>query len=183
MKKIILIIISSIFLSSCLWNSSEDGLISYNENQDFSLKIPNNWEIINEKEKVLPKPRSWEIELAVKSKTEKDWFFNNLLILSEQQKDEISAWEYIKENVKNFENDYFEYKKIEEKDFQFNDWKNSKLVVFEARYNKNTTKSKFLQTATFCSNKKIYFLTLAIPKEINDISKYEYMISTLNCKK
>lgn len=182
MKKIFTIIFLVFFLNSCFWNSGNDWLINHSE-ENFSIKIPNNWEIITEKEKVLPKPKSWEIEFAIKSKNEKDWFFNNLTILSEKQKSEVSASDYIDVNIKNPENNYFEYEEIEAKKFKFENGDSSKIVIFDARYNDKTPKLKFLQTANFCKDEKMYFLTLAISKDIKDTSRYENILSSFSCKK
>jgi hypothetical protein len=55
------------------------------------------------------------------------------------------------------------------------------LYVFEAKYNMDTPKLKFLQTAHICSGTKAYFMTIALPTDIDDTSKYEYLLSTFNC--
>jgi hypothetical protein len=62
------------------------------------------------------------------------------------------------------------------------DEEKSIVYIFEAKYNIDTPKLKFLQTAHICNQDKAYFLTLAIPVTIKDISKYEYLLSTFACK-
>lgn len=182
MKKIFIIFFSLLALSSCFFNSNKDWLTSYDSDK-FSMRIPNNWEIIQNKDRILPKPRSGSIELAVTAKEEKNGFSNNLLVLSEDLKVEISPWEYVDSTSINSEKNYFEYSKIENKDITFADWQKSKVNIFEARYNNQTPKLKFLQTADICEKNKAYYLTLAIPKNITDTTKYEYMLSTFSCKK
>ena len=108
---------------------------------------------------------------------------NNLLVLSEKLLIDSSASEYITSANLNSENEYFEYKKIEEKDLTFTDSSKSKIFIFEARYNNSTKKLKFLQTANICKDRKAFFITLAIPSTITDYKKYEYILSTFNCKK
>lgn len=182
MKKIIFLLIITLSLSSCFNNDKGDWLNQYDKWENFSIRIPNNWEIIDNKDSILPKPKSWKIELAVKSKTEIDWFLNNILILSEKVKENTDIINYINSENINIEKEYFEYKKIKENEITFSDQKKSKIIIFEARYNNSTPKLKFLQTASICKD-KIYYITLAIPKNIDDVSKYEYMLWTFNCKK
>lgn len=184
MKKILVIILWSFLITWCFWATKDDWLIDYDKSQYFSMRIPNNWEIIENKDWILPKPRSWNIELAVSAKDDNKWFFlNNLLILSEDLKTEISASDYIESaTLKNDEN-YFEFKKISEKEINFSDWNKSSISIFEARYNDRTPKIKFLQTANICKNNKWFFLTIAIPTSVENTSKYEYMLSTFWCKK
>jgi hypothetical protein len=78
--------------------------------------------------------------------------------------------------------DYLDYTKIESRDITFLDEEVSTLYVFEARYNLDTPKLKFLQTAHICNSNKAYFFTLAIPTTVSDISKYEYLLTTFKCK-
>ena len=112
MKKIFFTFLFLIFtLSSCFWGEW-DWLNLYDKAKDFSIRVPKDWEIIQNKDWILPKPRSWDIELAVSSKTEKDNFFNNLLVLSEKLLIDSSASEYITSANLNSENEYFEKKKI-----------------------------------------------------------------------
>jgi hypothetical protein len=75
-----------------------------------------------------------------------------------------------------------DYKKLESKNFSFTDKEESILYVFEAKYNLDTPKLKFLQTAHICNANKAFLLTLAIPTNIKDLSKYEYLLSTFECK-
>lgn len=181
MKKIFISIFLSLFLVSCFSSEKQDWLIAYSS-ENFSLRIPDNWEIIDNKDKSLPTPRSWNIEFVIRSKNEKNWFSNNMIILSEDKKFETTASEYINSSSISYEKDYFEYEKIDEKNINFINWNSSKILVFEARYNDHTPKIKFLQTADICNN-KIFYITLAIENNISDVSRYEYMLSNFNCKK
>lgn len=180
MKKIFVIFFLIFWLLSC--GESDDWLINFSW-ENFSLRIPNNWEIIDNKDNSIPLPSTWKVEFAIRTKTESNWFLNNLIILSEEQKNKISAEEYVSSSNLVSEKDFFEYKKIEEKEISFKDWNSSKLIIFEARYNNQTPKVNFLQTANICSDGKAYHLTLALEKTISDFSRYEYMLSNFNCKK
>jgi len=68
-KKIVITIFMLILLVSC---GEDTGIVSsgliLTEGNDFSISIPANWEIIKDKETLLPKPSEGNIELAVTSK-------------------------------------------------------------------------------------------------------------------
>jgi hypothetical protein len=64
----------------------------------------------------------------------------------------------------------------------FNDEEKSTAYIFEARYNIDTPKLKFFQTAHICNQNKAYFITLALPPSVKDLSKYEEFIATFQCK-
>lgn len=181
MKKIFSLIFLWFFLVWCFSNTDSDGLVFYNDNENFSLKIPENWEVIENTTWVLPKPRSWEIEFAVKSKIEKEGFLNNLVVLSENLKSEISASSFVKSTTINSENDYFEYEKIEDKNFVFENGDSTNIVIFNARYDEKTPKLKFIQTANICKN-RAFLITLAISSSVEDTSRYEKMLSSFSCK-
>ncbi|MBT4632488.1 hypothetical protein HOB94_00425 [bacterium] len=56
------------------------------------------------------------------------------------------------------------------------------IYIFEAKYNLDTPKIKFLQTARVCNQNKAFFFTIALPTTIKDTTKYEYLLSTFECK-
>lgn len=181
MKKVFIVLFLILTLSSC-FSEEKDWLTNY-ETNNFSLKVPNNWEIIENKEWIIPTPRTGKIEFVVRSKNESNWFLNNLVILSEDNKEDLDSLYFSNLLNNNSKKDYFEYKKISEKEFHLKNWKKSKIIIFDARYNDETPKIKFLQTAISCSNKKVYSITLAIDKQIENILKYENILSSFNCKK
>jgi hypothetical protein len=80
------------------------------------------------------------------------------------------------------ETDYLEYLKLSSKEITFADNDTSILYEFEAKYNLETQKLKFLQTAHICNKTKAYFITLALPTSITNTSKYIDFISTFLCK-
>jgi len=80
------------------------------------------------------------------------------------------------------EKDYLNYRKLDSKDFTFNDSEESKLYIFEAKYNLNTPKLRFIQTAYICNQKDAYFFTVALSAQIRDTSKYEAFLKTFTCK-
>ena len=78
--------------------------------------------------------------------------------------------------------DYLDYTELDSKEFTYTDLEKSILYTFEAKYNIDTPKLKFLQTAHVCNQNKAYFITLAIPTSVIDTSKYEDFLATFTCK-
>jgi len=56
------------------------------------------------------------------------------------------------------------------------------LYIFEAKYNYDTPKLKFLQTAHICNQTDAYFFTIALSPLVRDTSKYEAFLKTFKCK-
>jgi hypothetical protein len=78
--------------------------------------------------------------------------------------------------------DYVDYQQLESKEIVFSDDETSVLYVFEAKYNQDTPSLKFLQTAYVCGQNKAFLLTIAISRSIKDISRYEQLLSSFDCK-
>jgi hypothetical protein len=56
------------------------------------------------------------------------------------------------------------------------------LYIFEAKYSEQTPVVQYLQTAYICKNNKAFFITLALPLDIKDTTKYQEMIASFECK-
>jgi len=180
-KKIFLV--SVLLLVSCWDNTVVDNVWLNNiDKWNFSINIPSNWEIIENTQNILPKPNNWEIELAVASKVLKNWFKNNLLILSDELNTFTSSKDFSMLNNVWASKDYIDYTLLDTKKFIFTDLEESVLYIFEAKYNYDSPKLKFLQTAHICNQKKWYFFTIAIPVSIKDTSKYEALLQSFACK-
>jgi len=183
-RNFFLLIITSLIIVSC---GDEPGSVSVwwlvmVENEDIKIEVPANWKVIDDKEKILPVAKDSDIELAVVSENMVWGFANNLLILSNELNSFTTSKDFSMFNNIWAQSDYLDYKKIESKEFSFLDEELSVLYIFEAKYNLDTPKLKFLQTAHICNQDKAFFLTLAIPTSVRDISKYEYLLSTFACK-
>jgi hypothetical protein len=79
-------------------------------------------------------------------------------------------------------NDYLEYTELSSKEINFVDDEVSILYEFESKYNLNTPKLKFLQTAHICNGARAYFITLALPTSVSDISRYVDFIQSFRCR-
>lgn len=183
-KKTLIILSVLLLITSCSWNeqitTESKSLTSYKWT-DFSLDIPISWVVINNSWSTLPTPKDWKLELAVSAKEEKDGFVNNMIILSKDLEGKTKSYDFmLKNNPKNYKW-YDNYLELEAKDFEFADGEKSKLYVFEAKYNKDNTRLKFMQTAKVCDEKKSFFLTIGLSLNINDTAKYEDILKSFEC--
>lgn len=189
-KKILIINFVLFWLFSCslFWstttntNTVDPWLINYDWT-DFSVSIPWNWQVIKDWDKSLPKPWAWKIELSLTSKDMKNWFSNNMLILSSEIINKISSKDFSIWNYAWAKKQYISYREIETKDFIFTDWEPSFLHIFEWKYSENTPKLKFLQIWHICNEKKVFFITIALSQDVTDTSKYNNILKTFACKK
>jgi len=195
MKKILIILLTTFLLFSC-W---EDEKATNDDNsnketstkkvwlrnypwKDFSIQIPVAWNLITKSDDIVPNPNKWKIELAVTSSETINWFANNLIILSQDLEKFTTSKNYSITNNVWAENEYLNYFKKSSKEFDFLDWEKSVIYNFEAKYSDETPILQFLQTAYVCNTNKAFFITVALPVDIKDISKYEKMIATFKCK-
>ncbi len=183
-KKIIVLLTFLFLLTSCFWWSTTtntwNSLTNFKWN-DFSIDVPISWVIMTNSWTTLPIPKEWNLELVVSAKEEKDWFVNNMIILSKDLEEKTTSYNFmVKNNPKNY-NWYENYKELEAKDFEFITWEKSRLYVFESKYNKDNSKLKFIQTAKVCDGKKSFFLTIGLSLNINDTAKYEDILKSFEC--
>ena len=187
LKKVFCVLFLSLFLVSC-WDDTVEVIevstkwLTETSMSDFSISIPSSWEIIDDIETILPKPKDGNIELAVTSKDIQGWFSNNMLILSDILNTFTTSKEFSMLNNIWASKDYLEYIKLDSKEITFLDEEESMLYIFEAKYNMETPKLKFLQTAYVCNQKKAFLFTIALSTEVDDTSKYEELIKTFTCK-
>lgn len=181
MLKYIFSIIFVFSLVSCGSSNENASWLTLVDKEDFSIQSPENWEILNSQD-VLPKANKWDIKLTVSSTNSQWWYANNMIILWDRLTSLTSSKDYSMLNNVWAKSDYLEYTAIESKDILFSDGEESILYIFEAKYNYETPKIKFLQTASICNGYDAYFMTISIPSTVTDTSKYEYLLSTFSCK-
>jgi hypothetical protein len=146
------------------------------------MNLPSNWDIVKDVDNTLPTPSAWEIELAVVSSSVVSGFSNNILILGTDLNRITTSKEYSMLNNVWARTDYLEYTELSSREITFVDGEISILYEFEARYNLNTPRLKFLQTAHICNYTRAYFITLALPTSVSDISRYVDFIQSFRCK-
>lgn len=183
-KNFFIIFFLILFLVSCWWDESTVNIewLKKIDNNNFSIFIPDNWNVMENTDNILPKPNFWQIEFVVSSNNSINWFRNNMLILSNELNEFTTSKDFSMLNNIWAERDYFNYTLLEKKDFLFNDGEESLVYIFEAKYNNDSPKIKFIQTSHICNQKKAYFFTIALPTSIKDTLKYEQLIQTFECK-
>lgn len=183
LKKIILIsVFLTLFISSCgkdklVWDES----LVWHKWQDFSIDIPELWQVLDNSWQLdLPKLKNWKLELVV-SWEEKNWFKNNLIIISKDLEREVSTYDFaLKNNPKDY--DWYEYFfQKQAKDFEFADWEKTRLYEFVARYNKDSKDYIFMQSMRICNKNKSFFLTIGLSMDIKDTTIYENIFKSFKC--
>lgn len=178
MKKIFILLFCLAIVSSC-WTATTDSTTKSYTGTWFKINIPSSW--INVESNDIPNPQSGKIELALTSSEISTWFANNMVILSEDLKETITSKSYAMTNYIRTTWSVLEYIKLNETNFSFIDNDEGKMYTFEAKYNTETPKRKFIQTAKVCG-KKAYLMTIGISLDITDTSKYESLLKSFECK-
>lgn len=178
MKKLFILLFCLTIVSSC-WTSTSDTATKTFEWTWFNINIPSSW--INVESKDIPNPQNGKIELALTSSEISTWFANNMVILSEELKEVTDSKWYAITNYLRTTWSVLEFIKLNETNFNFIDKDEGKMYTFEAKYNTETPKRKFIQTAKVC-DKKAYLITIGISLDITDVSKYENLLKSFECK-
>lgn len=183
-KKLFVFILCVWLLTSCGGEETVDleaqGLVNYAGDR-FDISIPENWNVLNEKQNLLPQPSEGKIELSAQSQEAKGGFFNNVLILSDTLKTFTDSQEFAIANNVGARSQYIDYLELENKSFDFIDGTSSQLYIFEAKYNMETPKIKFIQTAYVCNPNIGYLLTMAVSPSVKVTDKYETLLSSFSC--
>lgn len=182
-KNIVWLVCCILLIFSCSSDTNDEvvsGLTTYS-GESFHMNIPSNWNIITKESNILPNPRNSQIELAVSSPELKYGFSNNLLILSQTLDKNISSVDFSILNNVGSSREYVEYVKLESKNIDFVDGEKSNIYVFEAKYNTQTPKFKYLQVGRVCKN-KWFLITMALSTDVKNSSLHEEVIKTFECK-
>lgn len=158
MKKILLFAFFAIFLASC---GKSDNTISGVETAEFSgsgftIQLPNKWTSSGSVDS-LPSPSNGSI-VATSLSPETKYNFSDNIIIIEDTLDHIgTSTQYSEQNNLKTQKKYSEYQQIKKNDIIFGDSDSSKYFVFNAKYNNQTQKLRFVQTAKICGT-RVYFL-------------------------
>lgn len=148
--------------------------------EGFSVDTPKTWIAIDKT--ALPSTRNGSIALALTSTEIVSGYSNNMSILKEKLTEAMTSKKYSVVNYALTTGEYREFVKLEEKTIAFGDKDESNLYIFEAKYNTNTPKQKFLQTAKVCGD-TVYLITFGLGLSTGVTTKYEDLIKTFSCSK
>jgi hypothetical protein len=179
MNKII-ILSCLIFLTSC--GTTTDSTISTTPfaGEGFSINTPKTW--ISVDKAALPATTNGSIALALTSTEIVSGYSNNMSIIKEKLTEKMTSKKYSVVNYALTTSAYKDFVKLEEKLLSFADTDESNLYIFEAKYNTNTPKQKFLQTAKICGE-TVYLMTFGLGLTTGSTKKYEDLIKTFTCTK
>lgn len=178
-KYISFFLVALIFMTSCSGAESaeERGLIMTSW-EWFTIQRPENWKEIAQT--TLPLPKSWELVFALASEQEKNNYINNLVVLRSEWKSSSSSSALVKSNISFLQQNMTNFSLISEKNISFLDESQGTIIIFSGRYNTQTPKAFYLQTARNCWENN-FFVTLSIAEELESYEAYAYILQSLSC--
>lgn len=148
--------------------------------EGFSIDTPKTWIAVNNG--TLPLIKDGTIALALTSVEIVSGYSNNMHIIKEKLTEAITSKKYSIVNYAFSTGEYKEFVKLDEKTITYPDKDEANLYIFEAKYNINTPKMKFIQTAKVCGD-TVYLITFGLGLTMGDTTKYEDLIKTFTCSK
>lgn len=157
------IIISLLLLSSCsLLPGTQVEIqdnVSIYSGSGFSMQVPALWAANTGA--LTPTPKSGTLELAIVSPDVRYGFSNNLIIMRDSLNGIITSSRYAELSSVQSSKNYLEYTKLQDDPIIFSDTDESRVTVFEAKYNPSTPRLKFIQTAKVCGT-SVYLVHFSI---------------------
>lgn len=179
-RKFLVSIAAFSFFASC---GSDTATVWLEEKilDNFSISIPSSWVLISKDSDNVPAPSAGEIVLIASAPEPKNGFANNIVILEREALGQTNAKQYMEAGKTGLEKQFYSFKQLGFTDIEFSDKWESSVLSFLARYNKNTPRANYIQTARICSN-KAYTITLTLAEDVIDFSRYIEFLSTFSCK-
>jgi hypothetical protein len=154
-----------------------DGTLSFSAT-GFTLRIPEDF--TSPKTADIPTPVSGKIVYVGVSPETKYGFSSTLLVLEDELKAPVTSRKYSDLNNLQTSKNYLEYTALSDEAILFSDSDESRVYVFEAKYNASTPRLKFVQTAKVCGT-QVYLMHAALPSE-KDIKNYVDLFRSFTCK-
>lgn len=107
-------------------------------------------------------------------------FSHNFLVLKDALPTLMSSEEYSIMNHRQTTKKYSEFTLVHQDAIIFGDDDHSRVYVFDAKYNSQTPRMRFIQTAKVCGT-SVYLLHLAISLD-RDPKNYIRLLRTFSCK-
>ena len=178
-----LTLICALILTSCGSTKENINLVGYS-GKGFEMQVPKNW--IFKPNTELPKPKNGTIAAAWTSSDISSGFANNMLILKDTlAKDadpKMTSRKYAVINQALTTGSYKEYTQLSDKTLKFSDGDEGLAIVFEAKYNAQTPKQKFIQVAKLCE-RDVYLINIGLSLSNSTTDKYMEVLSSFTCTK
>ena len=142
------------------------------------MNIPDTW--ASAMAASLPTPRHGEVVMTAVSPEVRYGFSNNIVIMQDVLDTPMTSRKYSELNQIQTTRNYLEYTKLSDEVILFEDEDESRIYVFEARYNTTTQRMKFIQTAKVCGT-RVYLMHAAIALD-KDAANYTSLFKSFQCK-
>lgn len=142
------------------------------------MQVPDLWR--DHSGTLIPIPKSGSLELALISPDVRYGFSNNLIVMKDILNGVITSKKYAELNSIQTSKNYLEYTKLQDDLIIFSDSDESRVTVFEAKYNPSTPKLKFIQTAKVCGT-RVYLIHFSLALEKSP-DAYITLLKTFSCK-
>ena len=180
MKKILIALFALLVLVSC--GKEATSLVNMETKEfvgnGFVMQIPKEWNTENTTNE-LPSSQ-WRPVLGAIDPQKHYNFSNNILIIEDILSQIGSSKQYSEKNNQQTQKKYFSYKNIESGAIIFPDGDESTYYVFDANYNNQVQKLRFIQTAKICGT-KLYHMHISLALN-TDFSDYINLFKTFECK-
>jgi len=177
-----ILFISLFFLTSCSILPGTQVEIQNNATiqtgSGFSIQVPDLWK--HHSGALTSVPKSGSIELALISPEVRYGFSNNLIVMKDTLNGIITSKKYAELSSIQTSKNYLEYTKLQDDLIIFSDSDESRVTVFEAKYNTSTPKLKFIQTAKVCGT-QVYLIHFSIALDKSP-DAYIALAKTFSCK-
>lgn len=181
MKKIIACIICVFTLTGCFWlgegESGATGLI-LQDREDFSILIPSSWQEVGLSD--TPIPKTWELALVYKSNNERQWYFNNIVVLKLEKSKQASSVSLMEESLQSLQTQIDNFSVISKQTLLSSDEQEWLFLTYRGKYNVSTPELTYVQTARSCSEAD-YYLTISLNEILDDYERYTQILQTFRC--
>jgi hypothetical protein len=144
----------------------------------FSIQVPSLWTASTGS--ATPTPRAGSIALALVSPDIRYGFSNTLIVMRDTLQGIITSARYAEVSTAQSSHNYLEYTKLQDDPIIFSDTDESRVTVFEAKYNPSTPRLKFIQTAKVCGT-SVYLIHFAIALDKSP-DAYIALAKTFTCE-
>jgi hypothetical protein len=142
------------------------------------MDIPEDW--TTTPSQTIPTPKNGAVVLTAISPEVRYGFSNNIIIMRDSLDTPVTSRKYSELNQIQTTRNYLEYTKISDDAVLFTDDDESRVTVFEAKYNTTTSRMKFIQTAKVCGT-SVYLIHAAIALDKNP-DNYISLFKTFECQ-